>query len=684
MWIKRFCASSWSGCLVVATLLGLGIELNGADPKPLQSGIDIANISKTLSPGSDFYEYVNDGWLKTTQIPADRSNYGAFTALDDETLVAVRGIIESAAATTGAPVGSDRQKVGDYFRSYTDIARRNQLGTAPIAGLLQQVAAVNDRKQLLPIAAKLARQGVGGVLGMYIEPDARRSEQYAIYISQSGLSLPDRDYYLKDEPRYRDVQQALRAYIADMLQTIGIKDATDKAQTIFNLEKELATIQWTKVANRDPVATYNKMSHEDLTKQLANSNWIEFVREAGFDREQSVIVRQVSFLKGVDGLLESVPLQTWKDYLAYQVIDSYAPVLSEAIEKRHFDFHETVISGVAEQKPLWRRGVESTNRVLGEMVGKLYVEQFFSPAAKARMLDLVENLKVAAGQRIDQLEWMSPATKRQAREKLAKFSTKIGYPDKWKDYSPLEIQADDLVGNTLRSSQFEFNRDLKKLGGPIDRTEWHMTPQTINAYYNPLMNEIVFPAAILQPPFFNMQADDAVNYGGIGAVIGHELSHGFDDKGSQYDGDGNLRNWWSEEDRTEFERRAGALVQQYSQYKPFEDMNVNGELTLGENIGDLGGLNFAYSAYRNSLANKPAASIDGLSGDQRFFLGWAQVWRRLYREPELRRRLLDDPHSPSRYRVIGIVSNMDAFYDAFPIKSGEPMYIAPEKRVRIW
>ncbi|MCC6507933.1 MAG: M13 family metallopeptidase [Pirellulaceae bacterium] len=669
--------------LSTVSLSVLSLSAVAAEPK-LSSGIDKANISQTKTPGADFYEYVNDGWLQNTPIPADRSNYGAFSVLDDNTLAAVRAIIDEAVADKQAAPGSDRQKVGDFYRSYTDLARRNQLGIEPIEGLLKKVANLKEKHEVLPLAAALYREGVGTVLSVYVEPDARRSAQYAVYVGQSGLSLPDRDYYLKDEKRYLDMQAALRAYTRDMLTAAGVADADSQAQKVYELEAKLAEIQWTNVANRDPVKTYNKLPHTELASEMPQLGWPAFVRTLGFDKESSAIVQQVSFVKGLAGLIQEVPLDTWKNYFTYQVIDAYAPVLTEALERRHFDFHETTISGVAEQKPLWRRGVEATNRVIGEVLGKLYVEKHFAPQAKARMLQLVENLKVAAGQRIDALPWMGPATKKQAREKLAKFATKIGYPDKWKDYTKLSIAGDDIAGNFIRSSVFELERQIDKLGGPIDRTEWLMTPQTINAYYNPLMNEIVFPAAILQPPFFNMAADDAVNYGGIGAVIGHELSHGFDDQGSQYDGDGNLRKWWTEEDRGEFERRAKDLIGQYNTYKPFEDMAVNGELTLGENIGDLGGLNFAYSAYQNSLGGQPAPVIDGLTGDQRFFLGWAQVWRRLYREPELRRRLLDDPHSPSRYRVNGIVSNMDAFYAAFDVKPGEPMYIAPETRVRIW
>lgn len=669
-----------TSCLLAT--LGAALPLVAAEP--LRSGIDKGNISQTIKPGQDFFEYVNDGWLKSTPIPADKSNYGAFTILDDNTQDAVRKIIEEAATDKQAPAGSERQKVGDFYRTYMDVEARNKAGIDPVRGMLDAVAAIKDKHEILPIAAMLYRQGVGSVLSVNVEPDAKKSEQYAVYVGQSGISLPDRDYYLKSDGRNQAMQAALRDYAGDMLTAAGVKDTEKNAADIYELEAKLAELQWTNVQNRDPEATYNKKNHTDLASELPNLNWPKFVSGLGFEKESSAIIQQVSFIKGVAELVESVPVDTWKNYFTYQVMDAYAPVLTEQLERRHFEFHEKTISGVAEQKVLWRRGVEATNHVLGEVVGKLYVEKYFAPEAKARMLQLVENLKQAAAERIDKLEWMGPATKAQARKKLAKFTTKIGYPDKWKDYSKLTIAGDSIAKNMMRSSAFEIDRQMSRLGGPIDRTEWLMTPQTINAYYNPVMNEIVFPAAILQPPFFDMSADDAVNYGGIGAVIGHELSHGFDDQGSQYDGDGNLRKWWTTEDRDEFEGRSKELVAQYNSYKPFEDMNVNGELTLGENIGDLGGLNFAYTAYKNSLEGKPAEKIDGLTGDQRFFLGWGQVWRRLYREPELRRRLLDDPHSPSRYRVNGIVSNMDAFYEAFEIKPGDAMYIAPENRVRIW
>jgi putative endopeptidase len=669
-------AAWWIGCA----------SLMAAEPDAGKrgSGIDTQYINKALSPGNDFYEYVNDGWLKNTQIPPDRSNFGSFSVLEDETKDAIRTIIEAAAAHTTAATGSDSQKVGDFYRSLTNVELRDQLGTKPIQGLLDEVAAVKDSADMAHVAASLLRKGVAGIFACYISPDARKSDQYTVYITQAGLTLPDRDFYLLPEPRYAEVRKALETYIADMLTFLEYPNPAEAAERIIALETKIAELQWARVENRDPVKTYNKVNQTELQSQLSNFSMESFLKTAGVSEQPEFIVRQPSYLEGVNKLLSDIPLQTWKDYYTFQVIDSYGVDLSQQIEKRHFDFHETLLSGVEEQKPLWKRGVEACDRVLGEIVGKLYVDQHFPPRAKERMKELVDNLKKAFGKRIDGLDWMSPVTRKQAHEKLSKFTTKIGYPDEWKDYSKLVIKADDLVGNFMRAAEVEYQRDVDRLGGPIDRNEWGMTPQTINAYYNPVMNEIVFPAAILQPPFFNLDADDAVNYGGIGGVIGHEISHGFDDKGSQYDGDGNLRNWWSVEDRAEFESRAGKLVEQYNAYKPFADMNVNGQLTLGENIGDLGGMSVAFEAYQLSLEGKPSVEIDGFTGEQRFFLGWGQIWRRLYREPELRKRLLTDPHSPSRYRANGIVSNMDAFYKAFDIKPGEPMYIAPENRVRIW
>ena len=647
------------------------------------SGLNLENVSDSLEPGDDFYTYVNERWLEETVIPADQSNWGSFSVIDEEVKENIRTIIEEAAASN-PPQGSDAQKVGDFFKSLTNVELRNQLGTKPIEPLLEKIAAVESKQDLAAAAADLARKGIFGPFVGFIQPDLKDSSQYAVYFNQAGLTLPDRDYYLIDTPEKIKARKDLQVYIEDMFRIFDQDDPAGAAERIYELEAKLAEIFWDRERNRNPLETYNSVTRDKFSATLSQFSMETFLEQTGLDAQEKLVVRQPDYFENLNKLLEEIPLSVWKEFYSFQIIDSFAMDLSEDIEKRHFDFHQTALSGVEQQKPLWRRGVEGCNQVLGEILGKLYVEKHFPPEAKQRMDELVENLKKAFAKRIDRLDWMSPVTKMAAHEKLAKFTTKIGYPDEWKDYSKLVIKPDDLVGNYIRANEVEFQRELDKLGGPIDRNEWFMTPQTINAYYNPTMNEIVFPAAILQPPFFNLEADDAVNYGAIGAVIGHEISHGFDDSGSRFDGDGNLRNWWSQEDRLEFERRADQLVAQYDRYEPFPGLHVKGRFTLGENIGDLGGMAVAYEAYQLSLDGEQPPVIDGLTGDQRFFFGWAQIWRRLYRDEELRRRLDTDSHSPSKYRCNGILSNMDAFYSAFDVQPDDAMYIAPEQRVRIW
>ncbi|HBE70586.1 MAG TPA: peptidase M13 [Planctomycetaceae bacterium] len=653
------------------------------EPDGSVSGIEQGYISKTLSPADDFYEFVNEGWLKNTEIPADRSNYGSFTKIDDSAKEAIRKIIEEAASSDAAQ-GSEQQKIGDFYNSYMDVDTRNKLGIEPIEPLLEEVRSAATAEDMARIAGQLFRKGIGGPMAFFVMPDAKDSETYAVYVTQTGITLPDRDYYLEDEPRYKKALEDLDAYITDMMEAIGYYDPEGASERTIELETKMAGLFWDRVKNRDPQLAYNKKTSDELAEMLSNLPLNYYLDEVGLDEQESFIVRQPSYFSGLNDLIVSTEPEAWQEYFLFKIIDGAATGLTEELEKRHFDFYSKALSGVEEQLPLWRRGVSATEGVLGEALGKLYVERHFPPEAKRRMDQLVENLKKAYAKRIEELDWMTPVTKKAALEKLSKFRTKIGYPDEWKSYSDLVIESDDLVGNYFRSAEVEARRQLGKLGGPIDRNEWFMTPQTVNAYYNPTMNEIVFPAAILQPPFFNLEADDAVNYGGIGGVIGHEISHGFDDKGSQYDGDGNLRMWWSDEDRSEFETRANQLVDQYNQFEPFEGFSVNGEFTLGENIGDLGGMAVAYEAYQLSLDGEEAPVIDGLTGDQRFFLGWGQIWRRLYREKELKQRLITDPHSPSRYRCNGILSNMDAFYEAFEVPQGSGMYIAPDKRVRIW
>ncbi|QEF98037.1 Neutral endopeptidase [Stieleria maiorica] len=647
------------------------------------SGIDLSIFSDSVAAGDNFYRYANDQWLTETEIPSDKSNYGIFTVLDDNTRAQVRTLIEKAAESQ-AEFGTPKQKVGDLYGSVLDVDARNAAGLDPIRPLLAEISAVDSHTSLATAIGSLRRAGIGGPFVPYVSIDAKNSDAYTVYLTQSGLSLPDRDYYLLDEDRYVELREKLHTYIADILGFVDHPAPEAAAKSIVEIESRIAKIHWTKTENRDPIATYNQRSHAELDAMLGTLKWFDYANAAGIDAVENIVVRQPSYFESLAALFDEFTVDQWKDYFTYHTIDGSASGLSESLEKRHFDFHDTAISGIDVQQPLWKRGVDVTGAVLGELVGQLYVAEHFKPVAKKRMNELVDNLIRAFEGRIKTRDWMGEGTKKQALEKLSKFTTKIGYPDEWKDYEKLTIGEGVLGDHLLASARFEYERDLNKLGGPIDRNEWHMTPQTINAYYNPTMNEIVFPAAILQPPFFNLAADDAVNYGGIGAVIGHELSHGFDDKGSKFDGDGNLRMWWTEEDRSEFEKRAGGLVDQYNGFEAMEGKYVNGELTLGENIGDLGGLSVAYAAYQLSLGDSPAPVIDGLTGDQRFFLGWAQIWRRLYRDPELVRRLNVDPHSPSEFRVNGIVRNMDAWYEAFGIKEGDTLYLAPKDRVRIW
>ena len=647
------------------------------------SGIDKSLFSDGVGAGDNFYLYANEKWLQSTKIPSDKSNYGIFTVLDDMTRQRVRELIEEAASEDSRP-GSAAQKVGDLYQSVLNESQRNEAGIEPLREMLDAIDSATTKQELASVAGTLASQGVYGPLVTYVGVDAKDSDSYTVYATQTGLTLPDRDYYLEDDERFVKLREQVKVYIADMLDLVGVDDAASAAQAIFAIESKIAEHHWSKVENRDPEKTYNKKSSQQMSELLGGFGWEAFRKSLRLADHDAFVARQPSYFEALGDICDATSLEDWKNYYRLRVIDGHASGLSMAIERRHFDFHKTAISGVTEQEPLWKRGVNVTGSVLGELVGQLYVEKYFRPAAKERMNELVENLKRAFDSRIKTRDWMGKGTKKQALEKLSLFTTKIGYPDRWKDYSSLQIGSPVLATNLIAYGAFEHQRELDKLGGPIDRNEWFMTPQTINAYYSPTMNEIVFPAAILQPPFFNMQADDAVNYGAIGAVIGHELSHGFDDKGSKYDGKGNLRRWWTESDREEFERRAAGLVDQYGEYEPIEGKNVDGKLTLGENIGDLGGLSVAYEAYRLSLEGREAPVIDGLTGDQRFFLGWAQIWRRLYRKPELVRRLITDPHSPSEYRVNGIVRNMDPWYEAFDIDESDSLYLDPGDRVRIW
>lgn len=654
-----------------------------------RAGIDRQTFDSNVRVQDDLYRFVNGAWLDTMQIPSDKSNYGAFTALADISQKRIRELIEEAANSENEP-GSVADKIGKFYNSFMDLPRINQLSVNPLRDELEKIDAVSSKAELLKLFGELQIIGAGTPVAVFVSVDNKDSTRYLTSTIQSGTTLPDRDYYLDDDAQKQDAREELVLFV-DKLFELAELEATQPGQQVLDLETKLAEVQWARVKLRDANARYNKYAVDELKDLTGDFDWKLLFASVGLADIEEINVMTPSYFEAFAKLFEEVDLETWKVYLKFQLLDSYAPALSEPFVDAHFRLHQQVLGGVSEQQARWKRGVDATAGggagdfgVLGEAVGKLYVEKYFKPEAKARMEELVDNLLKAYQISINDLSWMTDETKVKAQEKLSKFTTKIGYPDKWRDYSNLEIKEDDLVGNLIRSARFEHDRMVSKLGQPVDRDEWGMTPQTVNAYYNPTKNEIVFPAAILQPPFFNPSADDAVNYGGIGAVIGHEISHGFDDQGSKYDGDGNLNNWWTESDAEAFKSLTDRLVAQYGDYSPLPGKNVNGQLTLGENIADLSGLSIAFKAYKLSLEGQPSPEIAGWSGEQRFFLGWSQVWRRKYQEAEMIKRLLIDPHSPSAFRANGPVANIDAFQEAFDLKPGDKLYKSDEERIQIW
>ncbi len=651
-------------------------------PTIRKSGLRVENFDKTVRPQDDFYRFVNGTWLANADIPADKSNYGTFGMLDDLSEQRVREIAE--AAGNAKDPDSDTQKIGDFYASFMDEATVETQGVKPLAGELARIDAIRTPRDLAVAIGRLQRIGVAQPFAFYVGIDEKNSSQYISNVVQRGGNMPDRDYYLSDDPKMQAAREKYRAYVRDLLEAAGTADAGAAADRIVALEKRLAQAQWTRVQNRDVEKTYNKYTVTEAQTLLPNFDWRAFFEGVGATKVDELVAAQPSFFNALGVAFKEVRLAEWREYLRYQLIEAYAPYLSGRFVALNFEFNGRVISGIAELAPRWKRAVDTIDGTIGELTGKAYAAKYFPPAAKERAKNLVANLQRVYGEGIDRLEWMSEATKKQAHAKLAQFTAKIGYPDKWKDWSKLEVRRDDLVGNVLRASLVDSDRDIAKLGQPIDRSEWHMTPQTVNAYYNPAANEIVFPAAILQPPFFDATADDAVNYGAIGAVIGHEISHGYDDQGRHYGGDGNMKNWWTDDDDKEFRARANSLVKQYNGFTPLPGLTVNGELTLGENIADLVGVAMAYRAYQLSLKGKKAPVLDGYTGDQRFFIGYAQVWARKYRDDEMRRRLLVDSHSPSEYRVNGIVANQPGFYSAFRLKPKDKLYRDEKERVKIW
>ena len=666
------------------TLLIAFIAIVSCDKKAeLTSGINKKNMDTNVKPGDNFADYVNGTWYNNTKIPADKASYGAFDLLYDQSQLDVKAIIENAAKSNNAD-GSDEQKIGDYFASFMNRKDRDARGIIPIQSELKTIDAIANYTDLASCFGTSNRTGVTNPFNISVSQDSKNPNEYALTTWQSGLGLPEREYYTATDAKMLDIRKKYVAHVEKMLQLCNIENPAENAAKIMALETTIASSHMKKEDTRDVVKLYNKYNTADLKTLAPDFDWAAMLKTAGMDKEKIIIISQIEYTKSLNNIIKNTPLDSWKIYLKWGLIKRNANRLNTALDNESFAFYGKTLYGVEKQEEDWKRAVNGVNGAMGEMVGKVYVKKHFSPEAKERMVMLVKNLLKAYAESIKKLEWMSADTKKQALAKVDKFMIKIGYPDTWRDYSSLQIAKNDMYGNSVRANEFEYQRNLNKLGKPVDRTEWGMTPQTVNAYYNPSLNEIVFPAAILQPPFFDLNADDAVNYGGIGAVIGHEIGHGFDDQGSAFDGDGVMKNWWTDADLKAFKAKTAALETQYNSFKAFPDLNVNGAFTLGENIGDLGGLSIAIKAYKASLNGKEARVMDGFTGMQRVFLGWGQVWGEKTREEALRSQIAGDPHSPAKFRINGVVRNVPEFYEAFKIKSTDSLYLAPEKRVKIW
>jgi putative endopeptidase len=652
-------------------------------PKMGTWGVDTAGMDRSIKPGADFFGYVSGNWAKTTQIPADRSSYGGFAVLRDLSEARVRKLVESYPAADPAS-GDDAAKVAALYRGFMDEATIEKLGASPLKPHLAAIRAAKTREDVAKLMGA-SNAGFGrSFFGLGVGDDARDPEHYALYIGQSGLGLGDRDLYL--DAKFAPQRERYQAYVAQMLGMAGWDKPTERAAAVMALETKIAQAHWTRAESRDRDKTYNPMATAELATKAPGFPWQQYLAAAGVEKTQRIIARQDSALPKLAAIFAATDVDTLKAYEAFHTVDQAAPMLSKAFSDANFEFRSKFMSGQPQQRERWKRAVGFAENAMGEAIGRDYVQMYFPADSKAKMDALVANMKEALRVRLGNLSWMSPETKTEALAKLDNFGLKIGYPDKWRDYSGLKIVAGDVFGNAERASQFEWDYDRNRIGQAVDKGEWGMTPQTVNAYYNSVKNEIVFPAAILQPPFFDPDADPAVNYGGIGAVIGHEIIHGFDDQGRKSDGKGMLRDWWTKEDAAKFEAQAAKLGAQYESYDfaNLPGVHINGKASMGENIGDLGGVTVALDAYHRSLDGKPAPVIDGFTGDQRFFLGWGQVWRTLMRDDALRQQLVGDPHSPGQIRAFAPLRNVDAWYDAFGITKGDAMYVAPEDRVRIW
>ena len=677
----------WLGAASAAALLCAAAPALAANAPDLSKaprmgpwGFDMSGRDTSVAPSKDFFDYANGTYLNKLEIPADRSRYGAFDALQELSQSRMRAVAEKSAANTKAT--GDEAKLGAFYRSFMDEKAVDALGAKPLATDLAAIRAVKTHDEMAGLMGGTMRKFGGSFFGSYVHDDAKDPEKYTVYLVQGGLGLPDRDYYLED--RFKTQKAAYEAYIAQMLTLAGWERPAENAKAIVALETEIAKVSWTRAERRDDDKTYNPFEIAKLSEYAPGFAWKQYMDGAHLTKADRVVVSENTAFPKIAAIYANTPIETLKAWSAFNLADQAAPYLSKEFDQANYEFRSKTLSGQPLQQPRWKRGVNAVDNNIGEALGKLYVEAYFPAESKAKMEALVGDIRTAMKTRIDGLDWMSPETKVKAQEKLSKFRVKIAYPDKWRDYSGLTIKDGDLYGNMERASAFEWDYRAARLGGPVDDEEWGMTPPTINAYYSSTKNEIVFPAAILQPPFFDPDGDPAVNYGGIGGVIGHEITHGFDDQGRKSDGDGKLTDWWTAEDAAKFNAQATKFGKQYAAVEVLPGAHINGDLTMGENIADLGGLLLALDAYHVSLGGKPAPVIDGMTGDQRVFLGWAQVWRGKYREDRMRQQLVTDPHSPPKYRVDVPIKNIDAFYEAFGVKPGDGMYVAPADRVRIW
>ncbi|NYD89724.1 M13 family metallopeptidase [Sphingomonas melonis] len=650
-------------------------------PKLGDFGVDLTAMDRKVAPGDDFYNYVNGAWMARTEIPADKASWGGFGILRDLSDQRTRAVIEGAAASPSSdPVAA---KIGDTYAGFMDAAAIEAAGAAPLKPYLAKIATIRSQADLAKAFGEATMHGIDVPIGAGVQQDLKDNTVYAVYLGQGGLGLPDRDYYLKDDAKFAEARTKYVTYIADMLRMAGQPDPQGSAQRIYDLEKQIAQAHWDRAELRQVEKGYNPAQVADLATSMPGFDWKAMLAAQGLGAQTRVIVGQPSALTGIAKIVAATPLPVWREYMAFHTISNAAPLLSSNFVNTQFAFYGTTLNGTPQLKERWKRGVDLVNGSLGEAVGQIYVQKYFPPEAKAKADELVHNLIVAMDARLAKLEWMAPETKVKARAKLAAFTPKIGYPDKFRDYTALRVVKGDVLGNADRVAEFEYNRQLNKIGKPVDRSEWFMTPQTVNAYANPLMNEVVFPAAILQPPFFDPNADPAVNYGAIGAVIGHELSHHFDDQGRKFDPKGNFADWWTPADVQRFTALTDKVVAQYGAYEPIPGSHVNGKLTLGENMADLAGINVAYDAYKLSLKGKKAPVLDGFTGDQRFFMGFGQVWQTKAREASIKNQLTTDPHTPGQWRAY-VVRNLDAWYPAFDVKPGQKYYLAPADRIKIW